>query len=583
MKTLERPTKGHTPRIPTDFAAARRGHDLPVGQLIHDPTKSAGPTRRKHKSRQSVSFQKLLAELDRDELKTSETNLPAFPLDALPPPLRAWVEAIAQQTQTAPEAAALLALAATGAAIAGKMEIVGPNREFEPLNLYVGLLTGGDRCDEVMAAAIEPLRALEFAELAAADRERAAARIYRRDDRRTYEAASRAVDETTPSSSRDRIQEARVDIEMFEAAPAPRRVLDDVTARSLRYQLGQLGRIACFSPTGEVFRQIAGRSTASRQRLIETLDAGHAGRRFVVDGPRGKQTAVNRPAITLATLVDASLVAAIAGQRECHARSLLARFLFISPASRVGSRERLRAAAPELVAAYGERLRALSQIEVGILTPAPQAMAMLIRWERELEPQLGPHGSLAPIADWGKKLVATTLRLAGLLHAWASDECEVSEETLAAAIKLARWLVPQAAHALEKLGAADDDCTDHERALLRYARAAGVHGEFSPRDAWQHLRKTFLHTSALQRAFAQLVRRGYLQVAREGKQFPQRFALAVLSVALLPVEQVANLSRKKKKPSPQPQRLPAKNERTESTQPAGEVACSDDSPHPPVG
>src|SRR5262249_43029170 len=116
-------------------------------------------------------------------------------------------------------------------------------------------------------------------------------------------------------------------------------------------------------------------------------------------------------------------------------------------------------------------------------------------------------GALAPIAEWAKRLAGTTLRIAGLLHAWESDGREIAGDTMAAAIEIARWLVPQAGAALVQLGAADDDCDDLERAVLRMARSAE---EFSGRSAWQRLRKTCERPGKLRRALADLVSRGYL-------------------------------------------------------------------------
>src|SRR5690242_16023507 len=127
MHTFELPVNGHTnghSRLQdADFAEAQRRKDLPAGPLVHDPANEDGPIAPPKKRLKGVSFQKLLAEIEREEAEPVKANLPAFPLQALPPALRAWVEGIADQTQTAPEAAAMLGLAASSAALAGRMQI----------------------------------------------------------------------------------------------------------------------------------------------------------------------------------------------------------------------------------------------------------------------------------------------------------------------------------------------------------------------------------------------------------------------------------------------------------------------------
>ena len=46
----------------------------------------------------------------------------------------------------------------------------------------------------------------------------------------------------------------------------------------------------------------------------------------------------------------------------------------------------------------------------------PEAAALFLSFEAELEPRLGEFGDLAPVADWAGKLAGAVARLAGLLH-----------------------------------------------------------------------------------------------------------------------------------------------------------------------
>jgi hypothetical protein len=51
-----------------------------------------------------------------------------------------------------------------------------------------------------------------------------------------------------------------------------------------------------------------------------------------------------------------------------------------------------------------------------VIQLSPEANKRLLAFERELEPELGPGGSLHHLADWGSKLAGAVLRIAGLLH-----------------------------------------------------------------------------------------------------------------------------------------------------------------------
>jgi len=505
MTTLVAPTNGHARIHDADFEPKRK---------TKQPAK---PTR----------FETLLDEIEAQAAAPSE--LPSFPVESLPPALRDWVEAEARRTQAASDVAAMSAIALSSAALARKVWIEARPGFREPLNLYVGLkLEAGERGADTLERAARPLRELEFEELDQAEVDAATVEIYRP----TWEADLRKIDArglaVGDAGKLEQVAKMHVELARDLAKSPPRRFAEEISARSLHRELGLHGRIACISSSGEVFRQLAMRNSAAKDRLSDLLERGHAARDFVAELPKGRLAAVRHATVTCASIFDESTAAAIAAQRNGRGRGLLSSFLFAAPRTDFGKREIAPpGVANDIAAAYRDGLRGIAARQAGCLILAPEAEQLFREWETEIESQLGHRGRLAPIRSWATKLAAATLRIAGILHAWTNSAGIVSRDTLAAAIAIGRYLVPHAAHLLEKLGLADDDCDLAERTVLRYARATR---EFSARDAQQHLRRTLFHPSMLDRALVGLVHRGYLRpidvTAGRGRPSSMQFALA---------------------------------------------------------
>src|SRR5262245_14901182 len=92
---------------------------------------------------------------------------PPFPTDLLPAPLADWVRRQAEATQTPPDLAGMLALAACGAGLARKLAVRVRPGWSEPLNLYaVVALPPGDRKSAVFSAALAPVVDHEASEAA---------------------------------------------------------------------------------------------------------------------------------------------------------------------------------------------------------------------------------------------------------------------------------------------------------------------------------------------------------------------------------------------------------------------------------
>jgi len=136
-------------------------------------------------------------------------------------------------------------------------------------------------------------------------------------------------------------------------------------------------------------------------------------------------------------------------------------------------------------------------------------------WEAEIETLLAEGGELEMMRDWGGKLAGATLRIVATLHAVEHADGDplatsIGAATIAAAVRIARYLMPHAEAVLTLMSARDDDGDDDARYLLRWIERHGLR-TFSKRDAHQHGKRRFSKADALDAALGELIARGYIR------------------------------------------------------------------------
>ncbi len=459
-----------------------------------------------------------------------EHPLPDFPVEALPEPLAAWVTAEAASTQTPPDLSGMLLLAAVATACAGRYELEVRDDWVEPLNLFIAVsLPPGERKSAVFAHVTAPLEAWEaeaarrgVPAVAAAQSE---LKILEVRLQRTQQAAARALGADRAALEAEAAALAR-EIAAKQLPTLPRLLVDDTSPERLASLLReQDGRMAVLSPEGGVFDLMAGRYAAGGLPNFEVFLKGHAGDPLRVDRVGRPAEYVPRPALTLGLALQPDVLRGLTDRPGFRGRGLLGRFLYALPPSRMGAR---KTQTPEMPAgvrsAYGQRLltllgppdlrRAGTGPEPETLTLDPEARARLYAFAEWLEPELGPHGNLRPIADWAGKLAGAIVRIAGLLHLVEHSgnpetlPFPVGPDAMERAVTLGRYLIPHARAAFQEMGADPD--LDDARYLLEVIRRRDAR-QFTRRDLFTWARGRFRRVEGLDPALRLLEQHAYVR------------------------------------------------------------------------
>lgn len=457
-------------------------------------------------------------------------DVPPFPVDALPPALAEFVAACAEATQTPPDLAGMLVLAASAAACAKRLEVEIKPGYREPANLFVAVvLPPAERKSAVMREVTAPLIAWE-----AKEAEQVAPQITRMTQRwamskkRLEAAIDRAAKAKTKGEREPlelEVEELSEDHSKIVVPVEPRILADDATPEALASLLAQHGgRIAIFSAEGGVFQQMAGKY--SETPSLDVYLKAHAGDEIRVDRKGRPSERVADPALTLGLAIQPSVLEALAEKPMLRGTGLVARFLYALPTSMLGARRIDAPPIPEPTrAAYASvlsRLLGLQQLDHPVVLKfSREAYLSWCEFAAEVEPKLGEFGEFDSIRDWAGKLLGATSRISGILSILAtfslnslskdpSISIYIDESTLQRAIKIARYLIPHAQAAITKMGAdAQAEAAKHVLRCLR--RKAWT--SFSRRELHRHLQgsEQFREAEALDRPLALLVERNFLR------------------------------------------------------------------------
>jgi len=446
--------------------------------------------------------------------------LPAFPTEALPAWLRAFVEGLAAETATPVDLGATLALAVLATTCQRRIRIVVKPGWAEPLNLYtIVAMPPASRKSAVVDALVAPIAAYEATQ-------NARLTLVQKEAESDLAVLEARLKEAQKNAAKGRGMEASLaqqdardlarELAAFRVPPLLRLIANDVTPEALASLICKHGgRMAVLDAEGGFFDIIAGRYSNGAPNF-EVVLKGHVGDTLRVD--RGSRPAelVERPALTLGLAVQPDVLEGLAATRQFRGRGLIGRILFSIPPTLVGGRAFDTAPIPAAITArYHERITSLLAMPPAdapeILVPSTEALAHTKAMHNWLEPQLAEDGDLGSFADWAGKLNGAICRIAALLHmAMHGPEGTrhaIAGETMAGAVQIGRYFLPHAQAAFNLIGA--EEGTEHARKVWRAIARMGI-PTVTKRALWQNLRRSF-SVDALDAPIGVLVRHGFLR------------------------------------------------------------------------
>lgn len=461
-------------------------------------------------------------------LPIGEYDLPAFPLDTLPPWIADFCAACAEAMQVSADLPALLCLSALASCVSRKYEVAARPGWREPLNIYTAtVLAPGNRKSAVASAITKPLEEWERAEAALVSDERARAASQKRILEARQKDAERKAANAGPGNRADLESEAHelaAQVEATRERGEFRLFVEDCTPERLTGLLADNdGRLAILSAEGDAFDLISGRY--SDKANLGVYLKGHTGETLIVDriGRRGER--VENPALTIGVAIQPEILRGLLARPNLRGRGLLGRFLYSLPDDRLGFRHPNPAPIPDvLMEGYAQGMHALLSLPLRkdgngevcpfLLALSFDARLLLTEYQREIEAELRPGALLGDMTDWGGKTVGAVVRIAALLHLAdaalpaAEPEFEISSASFFAATRIGGYLCAHARAAFSEMGA--DSVMDDARYIIAWIERRGG-PEFRQGEMHRAMARRFRKSEDMVPALSLLVARNYLR------------------------------------------------------------------------
>ena len=204
-----------------------------------------------------------------------------------------------------------------------------------------------------------------------------------------------------------------------------------------------------------IFDIMAGRY--SNKSNIDVWLKGHCGDAIYVDRMTREAECIMHPALSAILSIQPSVLDEIMSNTTMTGRGLIARFLYASPPSRIGSRVfRTQPIPPEVTAAYRSLIFRLMALPIDgdahTVRLSEKAFDLMADYFQEHEKFLVGEGQA--ISDWASKYIGAVLRIAGLLHCadMEDDKAEVTASTMSKAIQIGKYFLAHSTYAYSMMG-----------------------------------------------------------------------------------------------------------------------------------
>ena len=465
-------------------------------------------------------------------------NLPRLDLAHLPSWAGDYARAIAADTETPPELAAGMVLAACATAAARRLQVKVTSTYSEPCNLWIVVtLPSGSRKSAVLSSAIAPLNDWERDQ--AYNMQPEIMRIT--SERKTLEMRVKGLRrKAAREEDANKVADLVCEVEKIEAKlpdiPTPPKLwTSDATPERLGPMMAdQEECMAWLSSEGGIFDLLQGRYSNGIPNLDLVLKA-HSGDAERVDRGSRPSVFLKSPRLSIGLSPQPDVLRGLAAKPGFRGRGLLARFLYLLPPSPLGYRLHESNPVPEDVRDdYGAGIHAMLNWEPAVdengnelphvLKLCPAAYEEWHDFQKTVEVAMRPGGELEHAPDWAGKAPGEAIRLAGVLHGikHAHDkpwDAAITEETMTDALEIMAVITHHSQAALVMMGA---DPTIAAAQLVWNWIERGRLNHFTVRDALNALRGTFPRVAKLRVALDVLEERGYLKTIETPRVGPGR-------------------------------------------------------------
>ena len=385
------------------------------------------------------------------------SDLPSFPVDALPSVIRRYVNAVAEHSQTSPDMAAVISLGVLAICLQGKYQVEGTPGYNEPLSLYTVVIAApGERKSSVMRDMTKYLYEYEQEYNLSRSSDIRENRLQRESLERQIVSLKKKLERSESHETELELRQVEEQLEDTPELKPVRFFADDCSSEALTSLMAANGGVfSVISTEGGIFDIMAGRY--SNKANIDIWLKGHCGDAIYVDRMTRDAECILHPALSAILSIQPSVLDEIMTNATMTGRGLIARFLYASPPSRIGGRTfRTPPVPPDVSAAYRSLIFHLMALpytdEPQTLYLSEKAFDRMADYFLEHERFLAGEGQA--ISDWASKYIGAVLRIAGLLHGaeMVDGEREISVATMNRAIQIGKYFLAHSGYAYSMMG-----------------------------------------------------------------------------------------------------------------------------------
>ena len=456
---------------------------------------------------------------------------PPFPVASMPEPLRSFITAISEATQTPIDLAASIVLSVIAAANSKYYTVDFSSDWSQPLNLYtVVALPPASRKSAVFSACVKPIQTYErekAEEMRSYVALQAAAKrsLSKRQDQIESD-LSKAKNAEDRTKHQIELEACIAELDSFITPVLPKLIVDDVTPEMLTSLLcEQHGKMAVLSAEGALFTVIIKGLYSRGASNFEVLLKAHDGDPLRVDRRGRPSEYVEKPALTIGLAIQPGLLSGLSMTPGLRERGLLARFLYSLPKSNIGYRLIETPPVPaEIITSYDVLVKNLlgedaryeeSGFQTRHITVSPEAARIFNEYRASIEPSMRIFGRFSAIQDWAGKLAGAVLRIAANLQLVCDvnrhiEHPVISYKTMLSAISIGIYYSKHAIGAFDLMGA--NRTLEDAKMLWNWVESQNLMG-FNKRELHQGVRgqQRFKDAKSVDAPLELLIEHGYIR------------------------------------------------------------------------